>query len=61
MQFRAVEQHVGGQQFHRSDEVEMTDCEWLQTHEPNFHHNVSFKKMLSLGKCINALVAYTEK
>jgi hypothetical protein len=61
MQFRAVKQHLGGHQFHSSDEVEMAVCEWLQTQEPNFQHNVSFKLMIRLDKYINMFVAYTEK
>jgi len=42
MQFRAVKQHLGGHQFHSSDEVEMAACEWLQTQQPNFQNNVKF-------------------
>ena len=61
MQFRAVKQHLGGQHFHSTDEVEMAVCEWLQTQEPNFQHKASFKLMLRLDKRINVPVVYTEK
>jgi hypothetical protein len=60
MQFRVAKQHLGGHQFHSTDEVKMAVCEWLQKQEPNLYHNVSFKLMLRLDKYINVPVAYTE-
>jgi hypothetical protein len=66
MQFRAVKQHLGGHQFHSSDEVEMAACEWLPVN--GCKHNslisktmLSFKLMLRLDKRVNVFVAYIEK
>jgi hypothetical protein len=58
--FRAVKQHLGGHQFHSSDEVEMAVCEWLQKQQPNLDHNGSCKLMLRLDKYIEVPAAYNE-
>jgi hypothetical protein len=61
MQFRPLNQHLGGHQFHNSDDVEMAVCEWLQMQDPDFCHDGSFKPMPRLDNCINVLMAYNEK
>jgi len=37
--FGLFKHHLGGHQFHSSEEVEMALCEWLQMEEPDFYHN----------------------
>jgi hypothetical protein len=47
--------HLGGHQFHGSEEVEMALCEWLQMQEPYLYRNEIFKPVPSYDKCIIAL------
>jgi hypothetical protein len=53
--------HLGGHQFHSSEEVEMALCEWLQIQEPDFYCDRIFKPVPSYGKCIIAFHDCAEK
>ena len=37
--FGLFKHHLGGHQFHSSEEVEMVLCEWLQMQETDFYHD----------------------
>jgi hypothetical protein len=44
---RLFKHHLGGHQFHGSEEVEMAPCERLQIEDPDFYHNRIFKPVPS--------------
>ena len=50
--FGLFKHHLGGHQFHGSEEVEMAFCEWLQMQEPDFYQDRIFKPVPSYEKCI---------
>ena len=59
--FGLLKHHLGGQQSHGSEEVEMALCEWLQMQQPDFYHDRIFKPVPSYNKCIIAFHDCPEK
>lgn len=59
--FGLFKHHLGGHQFHGSEEVEIALCEWLQMQEPYSYRDRTFKPVPSYDKCIIALHNCAEK
>jgi len=55
-----VKQHLGRQQLHSNEEVEVAGCKWLWMQDPGLCHSRNFELIARWNKCIVVLGGYVQ-
>jgi len=53
-----VKQHLGHQQLHSTEEVEVAGCKWLWKQKPGLCHSRNFELVARWNRCIIVLGGY---